>query len=238
MGRSSSGIRSTAPTSSATCSPRGTLQALARADADRGQADPAHQLLPSELAAGRGDRCPQESRQGDATGPQGRVFAKSVGFTRSRACNWSSTASPAGRIQRVQDPRPGPGRCRMARSVHLRPGENTIRVIARAGGSHWPSDPVNVTYLSREQDRGPAAHPRYRRGQVQARYRRPAATGNCVRPPRVPARSARRSPATAPACTTRSSREDPPRRGSQPATASWTSLDEFSRDDGPRTTWE
>ena len=123
-------------------------KALAKADAERGKptrpTDVARELTPVVLVT-----APRNLAK--VTQPEVRVevVATSVGEHPVETLQLELNGQPEGRIQRVQDPKPGRVDHEWP-AVQLRPGENSIRVVARAGGSRTESDPVKVTYLSRD----------------------------------------------------------------------------------------
>ena len=124
-------------------------KALARADAERGKptkpTDITRELSPIVLIT-----APENHAKVMKPDLRVKAIATSVGIHPVESLQLELNGQPEGRIQRVQEPKLGRVDAEWP-AVQLRPGENTIRVIARAGGTTGPSDPVKVTYVSRDQ---------------------------------------------------------------------------------------
>ena len=76
--------------------------------------------------------------------------AASVGEQPVCSLQLEVNGQPEGRIQRVQEPKPGQVAAEWLR-VPLRPGENTLRIVAKAGGTIGYSDTIRVTRETPEQ---------------------------------------------------------------------------------------
>jgi hypothetical protein len=125
-------------------------RALARADAARGKrsrpTDVAQELPPIVLIT-----APKNHAKVTQPDVRVEVVASSASAHPVESLQLELNGQPEGRIRRVQEPKLG--RVDDEWPVQLRPGENTLRVLARAGGSVGYSDPLKVTYQTRDQVR-------------------------------------------------------------------------------------
>jgi Caspase domain/WD domain, G-beta repeat len=124
-------------------------KALARADAERGPTtrptNIASELPPIVLVT-----APENHANLMQPDLRVKAVATSVGSHPVESLQLELNGQPESKIQHVQAPKLGRVDAEWP-AVELRPGENTIRVIAKAGGTTGPSDPVKVTYMSRDR---------------------------------------------------------------------------------------
>ena len=125
--------------------------ALAKADAERGTRTTlttvAKEVPPLVIVI-----TPKHLRQTDQTEIMVEAVARSASDHPVESLQLEVNGQPTGRIQRVTDPKPGQVSVEWAH-IALQPGENVIRVHARAGGSVGKSDPIKVTRVATEHKR-------------------------------------------------------------------------------------
>ena len=124
-------------------------RALARADDERGArtrfTDVAKEAPPVVLVT-----APKHLSKVTEAEIRVEATAASVGEQPVSSLQLEVNGQPEGRIQRVQEPKPGQVAAEWLR-VPLRPGENTLRIVAKAGGTIGYSDTIRVTRETPEQ---------------------------------------------------------------------------------------
>ena len=125
------------------------VRALARADAERGKSTKpttvADEQPPVVLVV-----APDDHAKVTEQFLHVKAIAKGAGVHPVESLQLILNNQSEGRIQRVQEPKLGQIAAEWP-SVRLRPGKNSILVIAKAGGTTGESSPIEVTYLSRDQ---------------------------------------------------------------------------------------